>query len=430
MLESDAAAVQDKAAQDRAVDRARPRLHVHPEHGWLNDPNGLCRIDGTYHVFFQFNPDEPRHGNIHWGHASSPDLLRWSPEPVALSPTPGGPDPGGCWSGCIVDENGVPTAVYTAVKTSAQDAGVNLARSDRTLREWAVDPEWRIDTPEDPEISDVRDPFVFHHDGHRYALQGGGHNLGEPQVLLYGCDDLDTWSYLGPLLTSADPVAAAVAAANIWECPNLFRLGEDWVLLLSLWRNHQLSGVRYLLGDLVRTGDGLRFVTRSGGTLDTGPAFYAPQVLVEPDRVLLWGWSWEGPERSDEAIHDAGWAGTLTYPREVVLSGGGVVLRPARELTGLRRDVLSCAPGARIDAPSFEIVASRRIHLRLIDPVSDSESVVAQSDAPVRVLVDGSLIEVFGPGSSYTTRAYPTTSSHWLVDTEGPVEIWSLGVPH
>ena len=56
----------------------RPRLHIHPERGWLNDPNGLCRIDGTYHVFFQYNPAAPVHDDIHWGHVSSTDLLNWT----------------------------------------------------------------------------------------------------------------------------------------------------------------------------------------------------------------------------------------------------------------------------------------------------------------------------------------------------------------
>src|SRR4051812_48090980 len=97
---------------DDGVDPSRPRLHVLPSRGWLNDPNGVCRIDGTYHVFYQHNPDGPVHDNIHWGHASSPDLLRWTEEPIALTPTPETATHNGCWSGCIVDDDGVPTAVY------------------------------------------------------------------------------------------------------------------------------------------------------------------------------------------------------------------------------------------------------------------------------------------------------------------------------
>ena len=113
-----------------------PALHIRPAKGWVNDPNGVCLIDGTYHVFFQHNPDAPTHGNVHWGHVSSTDLLRWEHHPVALVPRPGMIDAAGCWSGCVTEDAGIPTAVYTANPDDARHAVVALARSDRTLLSW------------------------------------------------------------------------------------------------------------------------------------------------------------------------------------------------------------------------------------------------------------------------------------------------------
>ena len=72
------------------------------------------QIDGRYHVFFQYNPVAPVHEAIHWGHVSSTDLIHWQEHPIALAPRPGLIDGAGCWSGCVVDDGGVPTAVYTA----------------------------------------------------------------------------------------------------------------------------------------------------------------------------------------------------------------------------------------------------------------------------------------------------------------------------
>ncbi|MBQ7071054.1 MAG: sucrose-6-phosphate hydrolase, partial [Ruminococcus sp.] len=37
----------------------RQKLHLEPQKGWLNDPNGLCYFKGEYHVYFQYSPDSP-----------------------------------------------------------------------------------------------------------------------------------------------------------------------------------------------------------------------------------------------------------------------------------------------------------------------------------------------------------------------------------
>jgi len=414
---------------DVAVDRSRPSLHVLPSSGWLNDPNGLSCIDGTYHIFYQYNPDAPVHENVHWGHASSPDLLHWTEEPIALTPQPGGLDARGCWSGCVVDDDGVPTAVYTAIEDTSQNAQIGLARSDRTLRTWKQDPVGKIGPPDDPEITDVRDPFVFRFGDHRYAVQGSGHRTGSPQLLLYACDDLEEWTFLGPLLTTDDPVAAAVAPANIWECPNLFRLGDRWVIIVSLWRHaeggHDLAGVRYLIGDLVETDGGLRFVAESGGTVDTGPTFYAPQVLVQDERVLLWGWAWEGAQRSPEEVAAGGWAGVLTFPRELSLADDVLVSRPAAELVGLRDAEL--VRGEPIRESAFEVVGDGPVELALIDSTTGLRQIAATTTEPARILVDASIVEVFGSGPSETSRHYPTATSHWEVHAPAGYRAWRLG---
>lgn len=400
-----------------------PALHGRPQRGWLNDPNGLCRYDGRYHLFFQYNPDAPTHGSITWGHRSSVDLLHWDEQPVALRPRSGEVDAAGCWSGCITDDDGVPTAVYTAVRHAPDDAWASLARGSADLGSWTPG-EAVICRPDDPSIDEVRDPFVFRYAGtdgeHRYVVQGAGlpDIGGRPQLLVYRADELTRWHPLGALLDTDDPIAAHHAAANIWECPNLFRLDGRWVLLISLWRargrgDGVLSGVRYLVGDLRQEHDGLRFVTESGGTLDHGPAFYAPQVLVAADRILLWGWSCE-LDRSTEQTAVAGWAGALTFPRQLTLVDGELSSRPAAELTALRTATLE--PNA-IKASAFELLGAGPITLSLqtgehVQPVLTATSL---DGGATRVLVDGSLIEAFGAGQSFTTRAYPTPQSLWVV---------------
>ncbi|WP_432507389.1 glycoside hydrolase family 32 protein [Kineococcus arenarius] len=433
----------DSAAPGAPVEHADPTfpsLHVRPPRGWVNDPNGVALIDGTYHVFFQHNPDDPLHDAIRWGHASSHDLLHWSEEPIALAPRPGELDSHGCWTGTVIDDGGVPTAVYSAVADTSGRSAVLLARSDRTLRTWVQERTPVAGMPDDPAITDVRDPFLFEFEGHRYAIQGAGRRGGTPSILLYACDDLERWSELGTLLNGEHPVASEHAQADIWECPNLVHLDGRWILIVSLWRwvqgKHALTGVAHLVGDLVRDGASLRFEPTSGGAVDDGPAFYAPQVLALPERALLWAWSWE-LGRSQEQVAQAGWAGVLTFPRELYLDNGHLASRPADELSRLRGAALPWHNGSGFTARAFEATGTGPAQLllgdgqgeRLVVEVGSDRGVDAghsehqQEQEPWRILVDGSLVEVFAGPTPTTTRAYPSSDSSWVLRAAQPGQV-------
>ncbi len=401
----------------------RPTWHVRPDRGWMNDPNGLAHADGRYHVFFQYNPDSVHHGLIHWGHWSSPDLLNWQEDPIALYPRPGRPDSFGCWSGSAVVDGGVPTAVYSGVTDGSGASSVMLARSDSTWKEWVQDDEPVVPMPDLPGVSAVRDPFLFNFDGHRWAIQGAGEAQGEPRVLLWQCDDMNDWQFRGTFADTSDKVLRETVEANIWECPNLIQFGSRWALFLSVWRwidgTHSLVGVRWVLGDITPEGDGLRFTGDTGGVLDEGPAFYAPQLLddnSDPDepRVLMWGWAWE-LDRTDEELERQGWSGILTCPREVGVSYDQIVIRPAKELEALRGESFDGQTPFRV--ASFEILAAQGGSLLL----HDEETTAVTSWPPgSRILVDGSLVEVFSPsGSCLTTRAYPGETGRWSVTGTG-----------
>lgn len=414
------------------LDPAFPTLHIRPERGWLNDPNGVCQIDGRYHIFYQYNPAAPHHKAITWGHSTSTDLIHWDHLGVALVNRPGHVDAAGCWSGCITDDDGVPTAVYTAVPDHAWNAGVVLARSDRTLQTWVQDEVMTVKTPDEKTIGEVRDPFIFTFAGHRYAVQGAGAHSGRPQLLLYGCDDLTSWSELGALLTDDDPVAAEVAEANIWECPNLFDIDGRWVVLLSLWRSvegtHQLVGVRYLVGALEARDGGPRFRAEAGGVVDSGPTFYAPQVLVGADRTLLWAWAWE-QDRTPAQVTAAGWAGVLTFPRELYLAGSELSSRPAAELLGLRTGELEWTPGHPFAAQSFEVVASGSV--ALLATAGDRLEMIAEvpdGTGPTRILIDASMVEVFAASMVRTSRHYPGPGDQWVLHGDpNTTTVYALG---
>ncbi|MFF9453788.1 glycoside hydrolase family 32 protein [Streptomyces flaveolus] len=454
-----------------------PRFRVRPPANWINDPNGPFRWRGRYHLFYQHNPGAPVHENVHWGHASSADLAHWEHHPLALTPTPGGPDEAGCWSGCVVDDDGVPTAVYTGIDREHTGLGtICLARAadprDASLTAWRPLPEPVVAGP--PAGLDVvmfRDPFVFRHDGRRHALVGAGHADGTPSVLLYDCDDLTDWRFAGVLLDGHDPLAAEAFGDGAvgWECPQLFtaRNGER-VLVVSLWDGDPHS-TGYLTGRLETDGEGgLRLAVRHAGRLDHGRDFYAPAVLQESGRALMWGWSWEARDR--EAAERAGWAGVLTAPRVVDVDPGDGSLRvaPAPELDLLRAaEPFVTAPDrtALPEAYDLTVTAREGTTVRLLRSASGAELTVrvdpaqgtvtldrggwprtgAQGTAPVvvrlppgaeltvRILVDGSLYELFaGDRATVTERVYRGVDDiRELVVTGAGAEVtgWAQGPP-
>ncbi|WP_062313930.1 glycoside hydrolase family 32 protein [Demequina rhizosphaerae] len=405
---------------------AFPRLHPRPATGWVNDPNGLGRWDGRWHVMMQWNPHAPRWGDIHWAHLSSPDLVTWTEHAAALTPRAGTIDAGGCWSGvAVTDDAGPPLLVYSATPAGPAEVGVAIAtaRDDGT---WTQPDAMTLPHPADTRIKDVRDPFLFTWRGRRYALQGSRID-DRGAVLLWDADDLDAWIPLGTLLRADDVPGHLPHPGDVWECPQLVEIGGRWVLVVSwMLLDHSARGTLAFTGDLADEGGAPAFALTAAAPFDGGPDFYAPQLLAADGRVIAVGWSDEA--RPQAAVDAAGWAGTVTFPRDVVVDDAGLArMRPVPELRALAGEPVDAAGG--IARPAWTAAVEGPWSLAIAREGGDAsarEACAGEDDA--EVWVDGSIVEVFDREGSRTYRAYPAAGARWAL-TAASARVHALELP-
>ena len=295
-----------KQPHDVQDDRHRPVFHFLPPANWMNDPNGLSYWQGRYHLFYQYNPNGPFWGTIHWGHALSTDLVHWEHLPVALAPEADTADKEGCWSGCMVDDNGVPTIIYSGMRDQAQRAC--LATSSDGMLTWDKHRDNPVipEPPADLNLVAYRDHCIWREPDAWYQLIGAGIVGRGGTALLYRSSDLRAWDYLHPLYVGDKHHDHGLWTGSMWECPDLFSLGDQHTLLISVWDEERLHYSAALVGEY-RDQHFTPLIERK---LDHGDHyFYAPQSLSDSQgRRIVIGWVQEG--RSAAAQRAAGWRGS------------------------------------------------------------------------------------------------------------------------
>lgn len=293
----------------------------------MNDPNGPIYWRGQYHMFYQYNPHGAYWGDMHWGHAVSSDMVHWKHLPVALAPTPGGPDAAGCFSGSSVVDGDRVAVLYTGV-VAAPEAEATISDGNHSLREsqclalgsgpdllhWEKDAKAVIAAPPPGlDITGFRDPAPWKQGDTWYMAVGSGIRGKGGAVLLYRSADLRSWEYLHPLAMGArsgETKQNPVDAGEMWECPDFFPLGSGHVLI------HSTQGKAYWQSGTLDER-AMVFHPQRDGVLDYG-AFYAPKTQLDSERQrILWGWIQETrPEAESRA---AGWAGMMSLPRVLTL---------------------------------------------------------------------------------------------------------------
>ena len=202
-------------------------------------------------------------------------MFHWQDYPIALSPTPGGRDQSGCWSGCAVNFHQIPTLIYTARNGEAET--VCMATSQDDLLTWQKHPRnpMLVPPPEGVELTGFRDPFVWKNGQGWNMIIGSGYVGKGGAVFLYKSKDLMRWEFAGPFFEWDN-----LEYGDMWECPSFIRLGTNYLLIISVMAQGKAI---YFLGDLKND----KFIPQKHGVLDGGGAYYAPLAFVDEQGMQL-----------------------------------------------------------------------------------------------------------------------------------------------
>ena len=300
----------------------RPLYHFSPEAHWMNDPNGMFYKDGTYHLYFQYYPEGNQWGPMHWGHASTKDLVHWTEHPIAIYPDTA---LGYIFSGsAVIDTFNVSglgmdsaqppiIAMYTFHKRpgDVQTQGISYSLDGGMTYEFY---EGNPVLP-NPELKDFRDPKMMW-DGKQWicALTVG------QEIAFYGSQNLLDWT---PLSRFSGEYGNH---GGVWECPELFSLTTEKgirkdILLVSIGSGapNGGSGTQYFVGHW----DGKEFIAEHDDQryMDWGRDNYAGvnwwNAPTNRGKKLFIGWmsNWDYAQ----VVPTYKWRSSMTLPRELSL---------------------------------------------------------------------------------------------------------------
>lgn len=305
----------------------RPQFHFSPKDNWMNDPNGMVYHKGIYHLFFQYYPEDIVWGPMHWGHATSKDLVFWEHQPIKLFPD----ENGYIFSGsAVVDhkntsglgsaENPPLVAIFTyhdpigekEERIDFQTQGIAFSLDNgKSWTKYKNNPVLM-----NPGIADFRDPKVFwHKETKKWIMALAVKDHAE----FYASPDLINWSKLSEFGKISG------AHGGVWECPDLFPLvveGSDilkWVLIISINPGGPNAGsaTQYFVGDF----DGKTFAADHSDIkwMDYGSDNYAGVTYsnVPDGKKILIGWmsNWNYAQKTPTKE----WRSAMTLPRELSL---------------------------------------------------------------------------------------------------------------
>lgn len=316
----------------------RPKYHLTPEIGWMNDPNGFSYYQGKYHLFYQYYPYDIKWNNMHWGHASSEDLINWTYEKVALA-NDSISDANGCFSGSAIDAFGRLNLIYTGhvepnmgycyePEEILQHQCLAYSEDGINFKKYEENPIiGKKDLPKGYKKSDFRDPKVFEKNGIFYMVAAVKNNINRGEILLYKSENLKSWNFVSSIFKTNPENNSMI------ECPDIFTIDGKDVLIMSIMACEEKyieqvgNYTEYHVGKLnLEKGE---FISQTKGEIDLGNSFYAPQSTESPSgKRIMVAWMKKWTNKNIITPEEYKWNGLMTLPRELSLENNTLIQKP------------------------------------------------------------------------------------------------------
>ena len=262
------------------------RVFYRPADGFVGDVIPFY-WQGQYHAFYLKAPLPPARSGANgtpYAHVVSNDLVNWEEWPLAIEPgPPGSPDSVSCFTGSVIERNGVFHLFYTGYPGPDQPQTVCHATSS-DLRTWQKDPANPMIEADTRwyEVIDWRDPFPFWNAeaGEYWMLLAARSKDGPVNrrgcIALITSPDLESWSVQPPFWFPR--------LYFTHECPDLFYWNKQWVLVYSTFSERHITHFR--------VSDTLAGPWHAplNDSFD-GRAFYAAKTASDGQRRFVFGWN-------------------------------------------------------------------------------------------------------------------------------------------